>query len=157
MPYPPDAAPADRPDDLDSRDLDSREPADHVLVMGAALLHEGRVLAARRTSPPEARGMWEFPGGKVEPGESPEEALVREIAEELGCRVRVRGELEGEQLVKRGYVLRVAVAELVEGEPVPHEHDAVRWLRHDELDAVTWLAPDLPFLDEVAALLKGGY
>ena len=124
-------------------------------MVGAAIVRDGRVLAARRTAPPEARGLWEFPGGKVEPGEDPEEALVREIAEELGCVVRVRGALDGEQRIKRGYALRVALAELVDGEPVPHEHDAVRWLGPDALDEVAWLGPDLPFLPELAEVLRG--
>jgi 8-oxo-dGTP diphosphatase len=132
----------------------SDDQGPETLVMGAAILHRGRVLAARRTSPPEAAGLWEFPGGKVEPGEDPDVAIVREIAEELDCRIRVVGELDGSQPVKPGYVLRVAVAELAGGEPVPHEHDAVRWLGPDELDRVTWLAPDLPFLAGLEKLLR---
>ena len=62
------------------------EQAD-VLVVGAAVVRHGRVLATRRTNPPEAAGRWEFPGGKVEPGEDAEDAVVREIREELGCDV----------------------------------------------------------------------
>ena len=127
-----------------------------VLVMGAALVRHGRVLATRRTHPPEAAGLWEFPGGKVEPGEDPDDAIVREIHEELGCDVVVTGRLAGAQPVKPGYTLRVAVAEIVAGEPVPHEHDALRWLGPEELDAVDWLAPDLPFLAELRELLLDG-
>ena len=56
-----------------------------VPVVGAAIVRDGRVLAARRTTPAAAAGRWEFPGGKVEPGETPDAALVREVAEELGC------------------------------------------------------------------------
>lgn len=122
--------------------------------MGAAIIHGGRVLAARRTTPPTARGLWEFPGGKVEPGEDPDAAIVREIAEELACGIRVVGHLDGAQHIKNGYTLRVAVAELVEGEPVPHEHDAVRWLAADQLGLVTWLEPDLPFLPELRDCLE---
>lgn len=122
--------------------------------MGAAIIHRGRVLAARRTTPPEACGLWEFPGGKVEPGEDPDCAIVREIAEELGCGIRVVDHLDGVQHIKNGYALRVAVAALVDGEPIPHEHDAVRWLAADQLDLVTWLAPDLPFLPELRARLE---
>lgn len=124
-------------------------PSPEVLVMGAAIVDGGRVLAARRTSPEHARGLWELPGGKVEPAEDPEVAIVREIREELACEVAVVGHLAGEQPVKDGYTLRVAVAALVSGEPVPHEHDAVRWLAADELDLVTWLEPDVPFLEEL--------
>jgi mutator protein MutT len=127
-----------------------------VLVVGAALVHHGRVLAARRTRPPEAAGLWEFPGGKVELGEEPCAALVREIREELGCEVRVTGRLAGEQPVEAGYVLRVLLAELVAGEPVPHEHDAVRWLAPEELGDVRWLTPDLPFLPELRDRLLDG-
>ena len=58
-------------------------------VVGAAIVRDGRVLAARRTAPPEAAGRWELPGGKVESGETPDAALVREVAEELGCTVAV--------------------------------------------------------------------
>jgi 8-oxo-dGTP diphosphatase len=125
------------------------------LVVGAAIIRRGRVLATRRTRPPETRGLWELPGGKVEPGEDPGQALVREIREELGCEVRVTGELKGEQRVGDGFVLRVMRAELVAGEPVPHEHDALRWLGPDRLDTIDWLAPDLPFLAEVRAVLRG--
>jgi mutator protein MutT len=132
------------------------EPVD-VLVVGAAVVRHGRVLATRRTHPPEAAGQWEFPGGKVEPGEDPDDAVVREICEELGCEVRVTGMLAGAQPVKPGYTLHVAVAELVDGEPVPHEHDALRWLAPEELDQVAWLAPDLPFLPELRELLLDGH
>ncbi len=128
-----------------------------VLVVGAALVRHGRVLATRRTHPPEAAGLWEFPGGKVEPGEDPAAAIVREIHEELGCAARVTGWLSGEQPIKDRYTLRVVVAELVDGEPVPHEHDAVRWLGPEELGEVRWLGPDLPFLDELRELLLNGH
>jgi 8-oxo-dGTP diphosphatase len=127
-----------------------------VLVVGSAILRHGRVLAARRTSPPEARGRWELPGGKVEPGEEPEAALVREVSEELGCEVRVTGRLAGEQPIRDGYSLRVLLAEVEDGEPVPHEHDAVRWLGPEELEDVAWLAPDLPFLVELRGRLLDG-
>ena len=118
------------------------------LVVGVALIHDGRVLAARRSYPAETAGRWELPGGKVEAGESPEGALVREIAEELGCRVVVTGWLDAEVAITDGLVLRVATAELRDGEPVPRdgEHDAVWWLGPDRLDAVDWLPADRPFV-----------
>jgi len=124
-------------------------------VVGAALLRDGRVLAARRTSPPEAAGRWELPGGKVEPGETAETALVREIAEELGCTIEVTGWLDGSVPIGSAYTLEVATARLVGGEPAPHEHDRVRWLGAAELDDVDWLEPDRPFLGELRALLVG--
>ena len=125
-------------------------------VVGAAIVRDGRVLAARRTFPAEAAGRWELPGGKVEPGETPDEALVREIAEELGCAIAVTGWLPGEVAIGDRHVLSVATAELVAGEPHPHEHDEVRWLSAAELDDVDWLEPDRPFLPHVAAHLPLG-
>jgi 8-oxo-dGTP diphosphatase len=127
-------------------------------VVGVALLDAGRVLAARRANPSHLAGLWEFPGGKVEPGEVPSAAAVREIAEELGCAVEVTGWLEGESLIRTpvetGLSLRIAIARIIEGDPVPAEHDAVRWLRADQLDAVTWAEADVPFLPAVRALLE---
>ena len=110
------------------------------------MLRDGAVLAARRTTPPEAAGRWEFPGGKVEPGEDPGTALVREVHEELGCTVEVVGWLDGEVPIGERHLLRVALVRLVAGEPQPVEHDRVRWLAPGELDGVDWLDPDRPFL-----------
>jgi 8-oxo-dGTP diphosphatase len=122
-------------------------------VVGAAVLERGRVLAARRAHPPALAGLWELPGGKVEPGESLERAAVREIQEELGCRIEVTGVLDGRTTIVDGLVLRVVSARLAAGDPVPHEHDAVRWLRASELEEVTWAEADVAFLDPVRELL----
>jgi 8-oxo-dGTP diphosphatase len=126
------------------------------VVVGAAVVRDGRLLAARRTAPPEAAGRWELPGGKVDPGESPDDALVREVDEELGCRVAVVRWLDGEQPIGDIHVLRVALCRPVEGEPVAgSDHDELRWLAPDEVDAVDWLEPDRPFLTPVSATLLG--
>ena len=126
------------------------------VVVGAAIVRDRRVLACRRTAPPSAAGRWELPGGKVEPGETPEAALVREVREELGVGLAIRHWLADEAPITDALVLRVAVATLVEGEPRPVEHDQVRWLTAAELDDVDWLDPDRPFLPEIAASLTGG-
>ena len=123
-------------------------------VVGVAVLAtgpdgRGRVLAARRAGPPELAGRWELPGGKVGDAESLEDAAVREVAEELGCRVRVTGELPGVQPVGPGTVLHVVTAELLEGVPTATEHDELRWLDPSELGGVDWLPPDVPFVDEL--------
>lgn len=123
-------------------------------VVGAAIVRDAMVLAARRTSPAEVAGRWEFPGGKVEPGESPEAALIREVAEELGCTISVTDWLPGEVPIGERHVLTVALARVDAGEPVPHEHDAVRWLRPDELDDVDWLDADLPFVPSLRDALE---
>jgi 8-oxo-dGTP diphosphatase len=123
-------------------------------VVGAAIVARGRVLAARRTAPRGVAGRWEFPGGKVEEGETPEAALVREIAEELGCTIEVTGWLAGSTPIGESHLLTVAVARLVAGRPVPHEHDRVRWLDRDRLDDVDWLEPDRPFLAELRETMQ---
>jgi 8-oxo-dGTP diphosphatase len=123
------------------------------VVVGAAIVRDGRVLAARRTTPASAAGRWEFPGGKVEPGESDAASLVREVQEELGVRIRVLRWLAGAEEVGQRFLLRVAVADLERGEPNPTEHDAVRWLTRQELEDVHWLDADRPFLTELSALL----
>ncbi len=122
-----------------------------MIVVGVAILAGGRVLAARR-----AEGGWEFPGGKVDPGETPEQAAVREISEELGCQVAVTDWLTQEVPIRDRLVLRVATAELRGGEPVPRpgEHDALRWLGRHQLAEVAWLPADVPFVAELTALLS---
>ena len=120
------------------------------LVVGVAICRGGRLLAARRTTPAAHAGRWELPGGKAAPGEDLAAAAVREVAEELGCRVVVEDSVPGEVEVGPGLVLRVVVARLEgEAEPLPLEHDALRWLAADQLDEVDWLEADRPF---VAAL-----
>jgi 8-oxo-dGTP diphosphatase len=129
--------------------------APRVPVVGAAILRDGCVLAARRTAPAAVAGRWELPGGKVESGETPEAALVREVREELGCDVAVTRWLPGSAEIGSTHVLTVAAAVLLEGSPDPDpvEHDAVRWLAASELDDVDWLEPDRPFLPLLAPLL----
>jgi 8-oxo-dGTP diphosphatase len=122
-------------------------------VVGAAIVRDGRVLAARRTSPATAAGRWEFPGGKVEPDETPAAALVREVTEELGCRIEVTGWLAGEVPIGSTHTLTVTLARLVDGVPDPTEHDVVRWLAAAELGDVDWLDADRPFLAELRATL----
>lgn len=124
------------------------------VVVGAAILHPdgGRVLAAQRSRPPELAGQWEFPGGKVEPGEDERDALRRECREELGVEVEPLARLGADLPAAGGrLVLRVWVAVLVDGVPEARDHAALRWLGADELHDVPWLAPDLPLV----ALLPG--
>jgi 8-oxo-dGTP diphosphatase len=125
--------------------------------VAAAVVDEGRLLAARRTAPPEAAGRWELPGGKVEAGESPDAALIREIREELGCSIAVVHWLPGSAPIgTTGLALRVAVCRVSEGSPEPGvDHDSLRWLGREQLDDVDWLEPDRPFLSSVRGLLLG--
>jgi len=92
----------------------------------------------------------------VEAGESAESACVREVREELGCEVRVVRRLTGEQPLADGLALQVYEAALVEGDPVPSEHDEIRWLSPEELDEVDWLDSDRPFVAELRERLLDG-
>lgn len=111
------------------------------------------MLAARRTRPPEVAGRWEFPGGKVEPGEARDDAIVRELSEELGLRAVVSRWLPGRVRITSRFALEVAVVAVV-GEPVATEHSALRWVGADELDDLDWMDPDRPFLHEVSQALR---
>src|SRR3954452_22120555 len=105
------------------------------VIVAAVIITDGRVLACERTAPPEVAGRWEFPGGKVEPGESDVEALARECVEELGVRVEIGARAAPDVPLAHGRaVLRVFAARLVDGdEPKALEHAAMRWLAIDEL------------------------
>ncbi|MGJ5697019.1 (deoxy)nucleoside triphosphate pyrophosphohydrolase [Streptomyces pratensis] len=128
--------------------------SDSVVVAGA-VCDGGRLLAARRSAPPELAGRWELPGGKQEPGESGEQALVRELREELGVEAVPRERIPGEWPLKPGLVLRVWTVRLVSGVPSPLEdHDELRWLTPDETDTVDWLDQDRPAVAEAVRRLR---
>ncbi|MFJ2293633.1 (deoxy)nucleoside triphosphate pyrophosphohydrolase [Streptomyces sp. NPDC087894] len=128
--------------------------SDSVVVAGA-VCDGGRLLAARRSAPPELAGRWELPGGKREPGESGEQALVRELREELGVEAEPLERIPGEWPLKPGLVLRVWTVRLLSGEPSPLEdHDELRWLVPDEADDVDWLDQDRPAVAEAVRRLR---
>ncbi|MBT2530550.1 (deoxy)nucleoside triphosphate pyrophosphohydrolase [Arthrobacter sp. ISL-48] len=129
-----------------------------ILVVGGAVVDSladpRRLLVARRTAPKQFAGLWEFPGGKVEEGEGAEAALHRELREELGIGVRLGSELRaataaGWPLNERAS-MRVWLAEICEGEPVPLEdHDELRWIglgKGDEALSLPWIPADFPIV-----------
>jgi 8-oxo-dGTP diphosphatase len=129
-----------------------------VSVVGAALLRTGddgvrRVLSSRRTEPPRLAGLWEFPGGKVDAGESDVQALVRELREELAMEAEVGERLGGDVLIGDTAVLRVYVCEAGPGEPARIDHDQHRWLSAAELLDVDWIPVDLPLVEDLRRLL----
>ncbi|MQY03880.1 (deoxy)nucleoside triphosphate pyrophosphohydrolase [Actinomadura macrotermitis] len=123
------------------------------VVVGAAIISAGRLLAAQRAEPAALAGGWEFPGGKVDPGETDEQALVRECHEEIGVKVELGDKIGGDWPLTGDWVMRVWVARLVEGEPQALEHLALRWLGPAELDDVDWLPADRPIVDAIAPYL----
>ncbi|MEV1063254.1 NUDIX domain-containing protein [Streptomyces sp. NPDC050263] len=129
---------------------------ERIVVVGAALLDGGRLLAARRSAPPELAGRWELPGGKVEKGEAPEAALVRELREELGVEAETVERVPGEWPLRSPYVLQVWTARLRSGSPAAQplqDHDALRWLTPDDVWDVDWLDQDVPAVRETLTRL----
>jgi 8-oxo-dGTP diphosphatase len=117
-------------------------------VVAAALVRNARVLAARRLAP----SGWEFPGGKIEAGESAAHALERECHEELGVIVRCGPHLATAS--RDQIVVHLWRAELIEGCPAPlTDHSELRWVSRTELDELDWLPIDRDLLDAVRAVL----
>ncbi|MCL2423338.1 MAG: NUDIX domain-containing protein [Micrococcales bacterium] len=130
------------------------------LVVAAAVVDDLTdprwLLAARRSRPADEAGWWELPGGKVEPGEAPQDAVHRELFEELGVRLRlgpqVPGPHDGYWPVGGGYLMQVWWAELSGGHPVPgDDHDDVRLLPCGDWLSVRWLPGDVPVVSALQA------
>lgn len=123
-------------------------------VVAAIIIRDGKVFATQRGYG-EFKDGWEFPGGKMEPGESREEALVREIREELDAEIRVDRLLETVEYdyPKFHLTMHCFICELLSGKLVLKEHEAARWLSRDELNTVDWLPADVG----VAEMLKARF
>lgn len=124
-----------------------------ITVVGAVLVRDGRILAAQRGEGMSLAGRWEFPGGKIEPGETPQETLRREIVEELGCRIEI-GELVArtEHAYDFGLVdLSTYWCRLIDGEPALTEHAALVWADAEELAALEWAPADVEAVETILA------
>ena len=130
----------------------SEAPVPPVVVAAGVVSLDGRILAARRQVGAHLEGLWEFPGGKLEGDESPEECLVREFTEELGVRVRAGRVLDviHHRYADRNVLLLFYTCELVEGEPRPLGCQELRWLERHELESLDWAPADLPFVRRLA-------
>ena len=132
--------------------------ADRLLVVAAAMVDaDGRVLVQRRPEGKPMAGLWEFPGGKVEPGETPESALVRELAEELGIETwdscLAPAAFASEPLGARHLILLLYVCRKWRGLPQPLHCPELRWVRPIELHGLEMPPADLPLIGLLEALL----
>ena len=122
-------------------------------VAAAIIVKDNKVFATQRGYG-EFKDGWEFPGGKIEPGESAQEALVREIREELDVDIRVGKLLE---TVEYDYpefhlTMHCFICELLSEEIVLKEHEDARWLKKEELDSVGWLPADVGVISKIFEL-----
>lgn len=126
-------------------------------VVGGAIEREGRFLAARRGEGMSLPGKWEFPGGKIEEGEEPQECLARELREELAIEVRVgsyvaTGIVGGDDDDDRRIQLDVYRCEWSDGELALREHSEVAWVSPSEMSEYDWADADWP-----AVIALGGH
>lgn len=127
---------------------------DLLLVVGAALIDgTGRVLVQQRPADKQHGGLWEFPGGKVEPGETPESALVRELNEELGIEVAVDALVPAGFSTGAGIVLLLYSARAWNGEPIATDGARLDWVAGETLGALSMPPADVPLVAVVRALL----
>jgi 8-oxo-dGTP diphosphatase len=123
-----------------------------LLVTAGVVFHDGHVLVARRKTGSHLEDLWEFPGGKLEPNEAPEEGLVREFREELGVEIRVGRILDVvfHRYPEKNVLLFFYACELVEGEPRPLDVKELDWVKPEDLPRLDWVPADVAFIRKLA-------
>ena len=126
-----------------------------VRVVAAIIINDGKVFATQRGYG-EFKDGWEFPGGKIDAGETPEEALVREIKEDLDTEVEVKELLETVEYDYPKFHLSMDcfICKIKAGELVLKEHEASKWLTKETLDSVEWLPADLGLIEKIENYLR---
>ena len=129
-----------------------------IRVVAAVILSEGKIFATQRGYG-DFKGGWEFPGGKIEDGETPEVALKREISEELETRIRVGELIDTIEYDYPNFHLSMDCfwCEIVSGKLVLKEHEAARWLDKENLYSVEWLPADVSLIEKIALKLQEEY
>ena len=128
-----------------------------IQVVAAMIEREdGRVLAVLRSAKKKIGNRWEFPGGKVEPGETPQQALVREIMEELDTEIKVGEWIDTIEFDYPTFHLSMDCfwAEVTKGHLELKEAEAAKWLTKDQLDSVAWLPADITLIDKIQGYMK---
>jgi len=127
-----------------------------ISVTAAVIIKENKVFVARRKAGKHLAGYWEFPGGKLEEGETPEYCLERELKEELNITTRI-GAYVGESLYDYGRkIVRLMAYQVkhLSGDFELIDHDEMRWLAFDELDSVEWAPADIPLVEQYRAMAQ---
>lgn len=121
-----------------------------VKVVAAIIINNDKVFTTQRGYG-EFKGGWEFPGGKIEKGETPEEALVREIYEELETKINVKEKIDTIEYDYPNFHLSMDcfICDIIEGKLILKEHEAAKWLSKDELYSVDWLPADEELIDKI--------
>lgn len=121
-------------------------------VVGAVIVKDGKILCAQRGPNKSLPYKWEFPGGKIEKGELPEDALRREIEEEMKCKIQVEDKVEYTRYeYDFGIVhLTTFICYLAEGTPELTEHVNIKWLYPQELPSLDWAPADVPAIDKLS-------
>ena len=125
-------------------------------VVGAAIIKEDKVLVMQRSNQMTLPGMWEFPGGKVEANETEQEALIREIKEELSVTINILDYInEASYDYDFGTVqLKVYTAEIISGQITLEEHSDGKWVTADELKNIDWAPVDIPAAKALVKILR---
>lgn len=117
-----------------------------IAVVAGLIVKDGKLLIAQRPGDKHMGGRWEFPGGKIEKGESPEKALARELSEELGIEVKVGRIYHAvmHSYPEKDVLLLFYRCSLISGKPIPIEEADVRWIEEKELRSYDWAEADIP-------------